>query len=413
MASKNAPDPAICDKAIRLKIDKRPGESIQRSNILQSLKSLNHGLIAHVDAITTTGKNVWFISFLNDFNFKHLIGKKILINEREILIEDAETPRIINKVFTFKLIGLKPNFDKQEISKFFMQQGINPSEIVNVYDEYCREPEFSHIKNGIIRVKLSFDAVTNTKYKDIVNKLAQNTYIQNQPVSIQRVDKPRCLFCQSLEHKIANCPVKNLKCTKCGKNGHEDSNCNLAKRTAVQNTDHLFDDADIDELDSSAVATTTRKMFNRQKPNAHANDQNLHQQNLYGTTADSKKSNQKTSSTPKMDWYFFKNPNPIEPNGLNPLQDTMQTSNLDSSNLSTTSKNDLKPNRSVKTKRKQGENSNSNNPSGTKKQSKKTKKNKEDTSVSNLDFQLDESTVEAAASNLLNLSVTKFYQTQL
>lgn len=243
---------SVCSNAIRVRIQKQKNESITRSNVLNSLlefgtESGNNEFIQYVDSLAMVGNNNWLISFIDKFDYKNLIGKSIKINDREFVLEDAELPVTNFKIFTFKFIGLQPNFDKIYIHNYLINQGIKTKEIVEIYDEYYSEPMFKHIKKGTIRAKLKFDSNTNNKYKEIVDRLPKNTYINGLPVSIQRVGQPRCLKCNSLDHKIAQCPKKNLKCNKCNGAGHLEDECNLAKRIAQPSNDHNFDEDEIDD----------------------------------------------------------------------------------------------------------------------------------------------------------------------
>ncbi|RMZ93169.1 hypothetical protein BpHYR1_023836, partial [Brachionus plicatilis] len=241
-----APDPSVCKNAIRVRIQKQKNEKITRLNILNALQEIGstigeNDFIQKIDSLAMVGNSTWLISFVSNFNLRILIDQSIKINEREFRLEDAESPVQNFKVFTFKFIGLQPNFNKQHIHNFLVKNGVKSSEIVQIYDEYCIEPEFKHIKKGTIRAKLKFDSNFNLQYKSIVNHLPQNTYINNLPVSIQMVGQPRCLGCNSLDHKIAQCPKKNQKCRKCNNLGHLEVDCNLAKIISTPTNDHNFE----------------------------------------------------------------------------------------------------------------------------------------------------------------------------
>ncbi|RNA41923.1 ankyrin repeat and IBR domain-containing 1-like, partial [Brachionus plicatilis] len=87
-------------------------------------------------------------------------------------------------------------------------------------------------------------------YKDLIG----------YPVSIERVGEPRCRFCMSTEHKIADCKISHLKCTKCNGSGHKASDCNLAKVISKHNYDYLIEDGEIceNELDESQIHNSTK-----------------------------------------------------------------------------------------------------------------------------------------------------------
>ncbi|CAF1028813.1 unnamed protein product [Brachionus calyciflorus] len=128
--------------------------------------------------------------------------------------------------------------------------GVDESEIVDINDEYINDPEFKHVKSGIIRAKLKFNAAKNFKHFEIVQKLPKKTLIDEIPVVVERKGEPRCRFCFSTEHKISESKTKNLRCDKCKRSVHTALECNLAKRISKQNEDYLFDEEDsMDNID--------------------------------------------------------------------------------------------------------------------------------------------------------------------
>ena len=265
-------DPSVCRRAIRIKIDKKHDERISRTEILKSLIYVDSNLIDYFDTISTTGKNIWFISFKEIFDYKDLIGKSIKINEHDVQIEDGEEPIKVEKTFTFKFYGLKPNFDKYLIEKHLLSEGVDKSEIFNIYDEYLNDPVFKHVKTGVIRAKLKFNPTQNKKYYEIVKNLPKNTYIQGIPVSVERVGEPRCRFCFSPNHKIAECQSKNLLCTNCNRRVHTLTECNLAKRISNNNEDHIFDD--VETVDNSLFDNNEPQISNNRPKKPQKNNKN-------------------------------------------------------------------------------------------------------------------------------------------
>ncbi|RNA09605.1 hypothetical protein BpHYR1_010175 [Brachionus plicatilis] len=251
---KQIPDHCICKHAIRVKINMKNGEIINRTTILKSLISLDVELTESIDTVITIGKNIWFVSFEENFDYKDLIGKCLPINEHIISIENTEEPLKNEKIFTFKFYGLKPNFDKYLIEKHLISEDVLPMEIVNIYDEFD--------------IYDKFNAVQNTKCYEIVKKIPKNAYIQGHPVSVERVREPRCYFSQSTEHKVMH-----------SKRGHTAPECNLARRIAKSNDDHLLDDGErveisvVDEIEPQINKNTSQSNnLKRQKRPKHTND---------------------------------------------------------------------------------------------------------------------------------------------
>lgn len=240
-------DPCVCRNAIRIKVIKKSDENLNRMIIIRAVLSLDPNLIDKLDTVTTTGKNIWFITFNEQYNYRALVGKTVNINGHSVTLENAEEPLKTEKIFTFRIYGLKPHFDKSLIRKHLFDEGVSPSEIIDVYDEFMNDVDFRHVKTGIIRAKLKFDATKNVSYFELVKKIPKNVHIQGEPASIERVGEPRCRYCQGVGHKIAECKIKDQKCVTCKGRGHLASTCNFAKRLVKNNEDFLFDD--IDEAD--------------------------------------------------------------------------------------------------------------------------------------------------------------------
>ncbi|CAF0842247.1 unnamed protein product [Brachionus calyciflorus] len=77
----------------------------------------------------------FFESLINnsDYNYKQLVGKKIVNNDQQTIIEDSvEPPKVV--------IHLN-------------DENVHKSEIVNIYDVYIKDPEFKHGKSRNIRAK--------------------------------------------------------------------------------------------------------------------------------------------------------------------------------------------------------------------------------------------------------------------
>ncbi|CAF0859255.1 unnamed protein product [Brachionus calyciflorus] len=184
----------------------RNDEIINRSLILKALISLNiEDLKENFDTITTPGKNPWFISFKHDFKYKQIVGKSVKINEHDVLSDHL-------------------------IEKHLISEGISKLEIEDIYDAFLNDPDFKHVKSGTIRAKLKFNALQNTKYLELVNKLPKNTYIQNSPFQFKG---------------------EVLKRNKCNGRGHLSSTFNLAKRIAKPNDDHIFDDGELNTTEEN------------------------------------------------------------------------------------------------------------------------------------------------------------------
>ena len=79
---------------------------------------------------------------------------------------------------------------------------------------------------------------------------------------------PKCLYCKSFGHIRRNCGKLKLHCTKCNRNGHDASKCNLANRTAPPqaHSDCLGEENIEDEiiLDKNNDETTEHNSNNTQ-----------------------------------------------------------------------------------------------------------------------------------------------------
>src|SRR6185312_5665993 len=99
---------------------------------------------------------------------------------------------------------------------------------------------YEHSTNGNLLVKLKFKRTEERS----VNIPTGLVCIAGLEVVIQRAGVPLgCFACNLHGHAVQNCPLKAIKCSKCGKLGHE-GKCYLAR-----SIDALLEMPDVEQVE--------------------------------------------------------------------------------------------------------------------------------------------------------------------
>ena len=102
----------------------------------------------------------------------------------------------------------------------------NNVKILELIEETYKD-EMKSIKNGVIRIKISYDYASHSKLLSNVgiSKLGGQSLL----VQISG-HPPKCTLCLEFGHARRECERAKLKCSKCNKIGHEKEECTFAKQ---------------------------------------------------------------------------------------------------------------------------------------------------------------------------------------
>ncbi|RMZ97340.1 hypothetical protein BpHYR1_032572 [Brachionus plicatilis] len=233
----------MCRNAVRVRVPNDKSGTVNRLTILNALKGIQNGLIIpHIRTVTTTKRNIWLISFNESYDYSSLVGSKILINEQHFSLDDAQYPETLYKSFTFKFVGLKPNFAHEKIAKHLSSKGVKYEEIERIYEEHFQEEEFKHISKGTFRAKIKINATANPNYKNVLVNLVEQTQIDGNPQIARK---------------------KNSTCNKCKRTGHSADKCSLAKRITNNTYFDLADDEEDENLAQMTIEPNNDEVFYR------------------------------------------------------------------------------------------------------------------------------------------------------
>ena len=201
---------------------------------LTSKLSIEESKIASISQLASS-KN-WQIQFKNSDSYEASLGKSISINGVAHTLIDANSyeqakavasnPVTLNVFLRihwlpFGFVEKVVDFIKTEASFLTVQQA--------TADKW--EAGKSSIENGIISVKVKYNILDHDKFLD----LAGVQKVHGQSALFQISGAPvKCLYCKVFGHLRKDCPKLQLKCSKCNKRGHNESECSLAKRLSLE-----------------------------------------------------------------------------------------------------------------------------------------------------------------------------------
>ena len=127
-----------------------------RKEIFVGLLSKIGELSKKIDFISQfQSNNTWMIAFNEDVKAENFFGFSINIRDKEFKLSDPNESLNPYRYQQFRLHWLPYGFEKIRIKQFLEQQA-KKLEIISIEEEYCREEEMAHIKNGNFRIKLRF-----------------------------------------------------------------------------------------------------------------------------------------------------------------------------------------------------------------------------------------------------------------
>jgi hypothetical protein len=195
-------------------------------------------------------KTHWAVLIDKSVNASQFVGKSIDIENHSVMTLDLNSSNDYS--CTLRIYWLPLGVDIERV-KAELRLLFKP-EAIEVTKEKYRAEEAKHVENGIIRVRITVKRDLKPNIDAFIGKRA----LLNSQVRIIRVGDPIfCFYCEQEGHVQANCiekqRKKELKCSKCQKNGHSVEECSLAKRTATTHDDDEDDDDETFEEDNSSV----------------------------------------------------------------------------------------------------------------------------------------------------------------
>lgn len=125
-----------------------------------------------------------------------------LIKTRRFLLEDRTEMKISRttvKEIKIHIQWLPFNLKGKILKDFFEQFG----EVLEIIEEICPEPQFSHVKNGVLQL------VVHLKDSKSMNDIPHVAQIGKFPAMITIAGrKPTCLKCGDPTHIFKNCPKR-------------------------------------------------------------------------------------------------------------------------------------------------------------------------------------------------------------
>lgn len=221
--------PKLFKNSVRILVP--DGFIISRKEIFVGILNKIGELSKKIDFISQfQSNNNWMIAFNEEINAENFFGLPILIRDKELKLSDPNESPNPFRYQQFRLHWLPYGFEKEKIRQFILKQG-KTSEIISIEEEYCREEEMTHIKNGNFRIKLRYPK----KDEDKTSFITGLHKIDGFKTLFTRIgEKPKCLLCNKEGHLKRECELAKLKCAKCLKIGHLDTECTLANKLKSQ-----------------------------------------------------------------------------------------------------------------------------------------------------------------------------------
>lgn len=197
-----------------LKIDLAALDYVAKySDILTALK--NHFdsemIVGEIRAVANyENSKTWIVSFGESIQANEYFNKVIKINDTDYNFSDPNEiktvyrpPKRLTKVLRFHY--LPENISNSTIKNFIETVNIPSLLIEKIYEERFNVDGFKHVRNGVIRVKITVEP----KYIDKVNLLVGSVKIGSLKSTITMVgDTNRCFYCLDSSHISKNCPIK-------------------------------------------------------------------------------------------------------------------------------------------------------------------------------------------------------------
>ena len=192
-------------------------------------------------------------SFLNELKSKKesFEGLNFLISGPSDGKNEKVTLTAVLRVFWYPTNG---NLEAlgEHIAKF--ADGVK---ILDIQRETYKDEALKNIKNGIVRIKISYDYES---HKKLLNNIGLSS-VGEAGVLVQiSGHPPKCTFCSGFGHTRRDCDRAKLKCTKCHKSGHLVEQCNMALSTAPEKQLDAGDYEEEEEEDAENEAQLNRPL---------------------------------------------------------------------------------------------------------------------------------------------------------
>lgn len=191
-----------------------------------------------MQSITPVGSGRWLIKFKANFVVADKIkqGELTASNGEKfaIFVGDAQfgMQHTTYVYKTIRVIGLVPTLKIDDIAKHLIIEPakIKGLQLVESGMELIRSPAIlRNVGNGTYRFRVKCPV---SQLQVLISRVIGLKRYLNTNVTISMVGlAPKCFGCGE-PHLIRDCPRKNLSCSKCGKRGHTEVECNIARATA-------------------------------------------------------------------------------------------------------------------------------------------------------------------------------------
>lgn len=193
----------------------------------------------------------WFISYdPKKFDASRLFGKSFKVKDKSgqskhCVIFNPNEEVSEEKVTAFR-VSMVPNSSCLTYIRAFFTKIAPSAKIVEFQEELNNKVRgYEHTSTGNVILKLKYKRSDESKVRIPTGIVS----IAGLEVVIQRAGVPLgCFVCNKHDHSVRGCPLKEIKCSKCGKLGHE-GKCYLAR-----NIDNLVDLPDVESLEFEAPA---------------------------------------------------------------------------------------------------------------------------------------------------------------
>ena len=203
----------------------------------------------------------WQIQFKDESFFLAALGKTVQIDGSSYTLQDANeferrTKTVEKKPITmnvFLRVHWLPHGFENKVVEFLKNEAKFLTVVKTAVERW--EAGKSSIENGIISVKVNYEVQNHEsllEFAGIHRVDGQTALFQISGAA------PKCLFCKEFGHMRRDCGKIALKCSSCGKRGHESLDCNWSRRTG-RNTDldTLHDDSNTVRLEDEIVSNIT------------------------------------------------------------------------------------------------------------------------------------------------------------
>ena len=229
--------------------------------VASGLESLQHTLHLDVNLASCTTRCqkfksnfAWFISYdPAKFDASVLYGKAFKVKDKSglnkhCLIFNPNEEVKEEKTVTYRVCNV-PNSSCNTYIRTFFTRVAPGAQIIEFKEELNKIKGYEHTLSGNVIVKLKYNRSDESKIR-IPTGL---TVIAGLEVVIQRAGVPLgCFACNQYGHSAGKCPLREVKCSKCGKLGHE-GKCYLAR--PIENA---LDFPEVESLEFEEPATVPK-----------------------------------------------------------------------------------------------------------------------------------------------------------